>query len=477
MKLSELACEPMARDPDIKGLASDSRAVKPGFLFAALPGEHVNGRSLIPQAEENGAAAILAEPGSVANAPVVFDAEPRRRLAAMAARFYGRQPEIVVGVTGTNGKTSTARFAAQLWRARGRASGSIGTLGAEAPGFSRALGHTTPEPIVLHETLRDMAAAGAGRVAMEVSSHALAQFRADGVSFAGAAFTNLTQDHLDFHKNIAAYFASKLRLFTELVAPDGFAAINADGEAAGDVVAAAAERGLKVLTSGFRGQTIRLLELQPTPAGLSMIVACGGSKRELNLALVGGFQAENALLAAIILLATGEDADKVLSLLSSLEGVPGRMQRVAQSRGGAIYVDYAHTPDAVAAALRAMRPHARGRLIAIIGAGGDRDRAKRPLMGKAASEAADVVFVTDDNPRTEDPASIRREVLAGAPDAREIGDRAEAIERAVALLGHGDILVIAGKGHETGQQIAGRVLPFDDAEAARAAAAKMGSAA
>jgi UDP-N-acetylmuramoyl-L-alanyl-D-glutamate--2,6-diaminopimelate ligase len=471
MKLSMLAREPCARDPDIVGLASDSRNVRAGYLFAALPGLRSDGREFIPQAEEKGAAAILAAPGATAKAPLVVDPNPRRRLACMSARFYERQPEVVAGVTGTNGKTSTARFAAQLWSRLGRSSGSIGTLGAEGDGYARRLIHTTPDPIVLHETLAEMADRGTTHVAIEASSIALAQHRVDGVRFAGAAFTNLTQDHLDYHASLDDYFGAKLRIFSELAPKGGFAVVNADGERAEAVIAAARARGLEVFTTGARGHSIRLLAAEPGARGLGVVVACGGVKFDVELPLVGVFQAENALLAAGIVMASGEPAERVLPLLPSLEGANGRMQRVAEAGGGSIYIDYAHTPDAVASALRAIRLHAAGKIIAIIGAGGDRDRSKRPLMGAAAAREADVVIVTDDNPRKEDPAAIRRAVLAGAPGAIEIGDRRDAIEKGVALLAPGDILLIAGKGHETGQEIGERTLPFDDAEAARRAAA------
>jgi UDP-N-acetylmuramoyl-L-alanyl-D-glutamate--2,6-diaminopimelate ligase len=475
MRLSSLLGEACNPDPEIAGLTADSRAVRPGFLFAALPGEKVDGAAFIADAERAGAAAILARPGARSRVVLVADANPRRRLAAIAARFYERQPRIVVGVTGTNGKTSTTRFAAALWRSLGRGAGSLGTLGAEGPSYARPLQHTTPEPIVLHETLAELAGAGADSVAMEVSSHALAQHRADGVCFAGAAFTNITQDHLDFHGSFEAYFAAKLRLFTELVPPEGFAAINADGAGSRQIAEAAGARGLRLVTTGAAGRTLRLTRCEPEPSGLRIAVSAEGAARapiEINLGLIGRFQAENALLAAGAVIGAGEAIEPTLDALRALEGPPGRMQFAATAAGGAVYIDYAHTPDAVATALAAIRPHATGRLIAIIGAGGDRDRTKRPLMGRAAAAAADIVIVADDNPRSEDPAEIRRAILAGAPGALEIGDRGEAIRRGVSMLEPGDVLLIAGKGHETGQEIGGRVLPFSDLVAARQAAAE-----
>ena len=470
MKLSALALVPLAADPDIAGITADSRAVKPGYLFAALPGAKADGAAFIREAEEKGAAAILALPGVKSHAPLIADTNPRKRLAEIAARFYPRQPRIIAGVTGTNGKTSTARFAAQLWRLLGENAGSLGTLGAEARGFARKLQHTTPDPVALHETLDEMAGAGVTHLAMEVSSHGLAQYRADGVKFSAAAFTNLTQDHLDFHAGLDDYFNAKLRLFTELLAKGSPAVVNADGEGAGHVATSAGIAGLNVLTTGAKGGFLTLASAAPHGRGQAIVVEHAGALTRIELALVGAFQAENALLAAGLVIALGSDAATVLPLLAKLEGAPGRMQHVADVAGAAIYVDYAHTPDAISTALAAARPHTAGKLVAIIGAGGDRDRSKRPPMGAAAAAGADIVIVTDDNPRSEDPASIRREVVAGAPDALEIGDRAEAIGRAIALLEPGDVLLIAGKGHETGQVVGDKVSPFDDADVARAAA-------
>lgn len=474
MKLSALAAERFDPDPEISGITPDSRAVRDGFLFAALPGAKADGTAFIPQAEERGAAAVLARPGAKTRLPLVADEEPRRRLSEIAARFHPRQPDVIAGVTGTNGKTSTAIFAAALWSLLGERAGSLGTLGVHAPGFDRALGHTTPEPVILHETLDALASAGVTHLAIEVSSHALAQYRADGVRFSAAAFTNLTQDHLDFHESFEAYFNAKLRLFTDLLPAGGTAVVNMDGARAGDVAAAAERRNLTLLTTGRRGGALRILKVAPTPAGLDLDLEAAGKIRPLALPLIGAFQAENACLAAGLVIAAGFSADRVLPLLNRLPGVPGRMQHAASLNGAGVYVDYAHTPDAVATALAAIRPHARARVIALIGAGGDRDRSKRPLMGKAAAEGADLVIVADDNPRTEDPAAIRRDVLAGCPAAREIGDRAEAIAAGVALLRPGDVFLICGKGHETGQTVGAVTHPFDDVEEARRAALAIG---
>ena len=473
MKLSALSGEAFAVDPDITGLTADSRAVRNGYLFAALPGEKFDGAKFIPQAEKNGAAAILATPGADTSLPLVADANPRARLAAMAARFYPRQPEIIAGVTGTNGKTSTAHFAAQLWEKLGRNGGSLGTLGAQSRDFKQRATLTTPEPVALHETLDAMAAAGVDRLAMEVSSHAIAQARADAVNFSITAFTNITQDHLDYHATFADYFAAKARLFEELLTPDGVAVVNVNGEGASEIIDLAKARGAKVFTTGTEGDTICLLKTEATSAGTDCYIAAFGEEYKIRLPLIGAFQAENALLAAGIVIASGEASATVMPLLGDLAGVPGRMQHAASIKGAGVYVDYAHTPDAIASALESIRPHAEGRVIAIIGAGGDRDRTKRPLMGKAAADAADVVIVTDDNPRNEDPADIRKAVLASCPNAIEIGDRAAAIERGVSLLRRGDVLLVLGKGHETGQQVGDQVLPFDDVAVAAAAVATL----
>lgn len=470
MKLSALSGEAMADNPEIVGLTADSRAVRPGFLFAALPGERVDGAQFIPQAEEAGAAAVLSAPGARSRVVHIVDANPRRRLAEIAARFFPRQPETIAGITGTNGKTSTARFAAQLWTALGEDAGSLGTLGAQSKSLATDGGLTTPDPIALHEMLDAMAAGGTTHLAMEVSSHALAQHRADGARFRVAAFTNLTQDHLDYHRDFDAYRAAKLRLFSEALSADGAAVVNADGAGAAAFIDAARGRKIGVLTTGVAGDDIKIDEATPTAAGLDCRIVCGGEHYALRLPLIGAFQAENAALAAGIVIASGGHAGDVLPALEALEPVPGRMERVAEANGAGVYVDYAHTPDAIETALRAIRPHARGRVIAIIGAGGDRDRTKRPLMGAAAARHADAVIVTDDNPRMEEPGAIRRALMEGAPAAREIAGRGEAIAAGVAMARAGDVVLIAGKGHERGQDIGGEVLPFDDAAVARDAA-------
>lgn len=473
MKLSALLGAPCDPDPDVMDLVVDSRDATPGALFAALPGGTRDGAAFAPLAEAAGAVAVLAAEDAVVDvktAIVVRDPSPRRRLAEIAARFHPGQPSVVVGVTGTNGKTSVAWFAARIWRALGRKAGSLGTLGARAPGVDIALDHTTPEPVTLHRTLSEMAIAGVERLAMEVSSHGLDQRRADAVSFAGAAFTNITRDHLDYHPTFDAYSQAKLRLFTELVARDGFAAVNADGEGAARIAEAARARGLRTLTTGRAGEDLALVDCAPTADGLDLRIRVAGEELAASTPLIGAFQAENALLAAALVIGTGEDAVAAVRAIEALEGPPGRMQRAARVAGAGVYVDYAHTPDAVATALVAARPHAAGRVFAIIGAGGDRDKDKRPLMGAAAAAGADAVIVTDDNPRNEDAAEIRRMVRAGAPDAIEIADRAEAIAAGVAKLQAGDLLLICGKGHETGQIVGGETILFDDVAVAAAAA-------
>lgn len=471
MRLSELAYETISPDPHISGLTADSRAVSRGFLFAALSGVKADGADYIQQAEENGAAAILAKPGVKTKLPLIADAEPRRRLAQIAARYYPRQPEVVAGVTGTNGKTSTARFAAQLWTLLGYEAGSIGTLGAQSRVYERPLGHTTPDPVTLHEALDAMARAGVNRLAMEVSSHGLAQFRADAVNFRVAAFTNITQDHLDYHPTFEDYFAAKGRLFSHLLSKDGSAVVNMDGEGAERIIEIARARNVPTILTGVKGRDVKLVGCRPHLGGLALEIDCNGYLYRADPPLIGAFQAENALLAAGMVIGSGARAYDVMLQLDKIEGAPGRMEFVAEVGRGGVYVDYAHTPDAVATALAAIRPHAPGRVIAIVGAGGDRDRRKRPLMGAAAKTYADHIIITDDNPRTEDPASIRAEILKGCPDAVEIGDRAEAIAAGVAMLSEGDVLLILGKGHEAGQQVGDQVFPFDDASVARNAVA------
>lgn len=473
--------DPVTGDLDIRGLAADSREVRPGFLFAALSGSRADGRAYIADALERGAVALLAKPDAASHAKgavFIADDNPRQRLAHMAARFYGQQPRTVAAVTGTNGKTSTVTFARQLWTALGHRAASLGTLGVTAPDLRIEEGLTTPDPIALHDMLARLASGGVDHAALEASSHGLDQFRLDGVRVSLAAFTNLTRDHLDYHRTMDAYRASKLRLFGELLRADGVAVLNADAEGVAHFRAVCAARGVRTLTYGERGNDLRLEAVEPQPDGQRLTVAVGGARRDISLPLVARFQAMNALCALGLVTAGGEDTDRALDALGKLEGVPGRVQRVAVLPSGAgIYVDYAHTPDALETVLGALRPHAARRLVVVFGCGGDRDPGKRPVMGDVARRLADIAFVTDDNPRSENPAEIRRQIMAACPDAREFASRADAIAEAVANLGAGDVLVVAGKGHERYQIMGDQVIPFDDvAVAAEAAVARGGRA-
>lgn len=458
------------------GLAADSRDVKDGYLFAALAGENADGAEFIPDAEKKGAAAVLASKAGLSKLPTIVDKEPRKRLAKLAARFYGAQPRVCAGVTGTNGKTSTAVFAAQIWRALGESAASIGTLGASSGDINIPVRHTTPEPITLHKALAALAENGVEYAALEVSSHGLQQYRADGVQIKVAAFTNITHDHLDYHDDFTAYRNAKARLFESLLMEDGAAVINADGAGAEYFKQIANDRGVAIITTGVRGKTLRLVHVTPEAEGLRIEIKCDSESFRVRTPLIGAFQAENALVAAGIVMASGYSADIVLPALNAIQSAPGRMERVASVRGGTVFVDYAHTPDAVATALKALRPHVQGKLIAVIGAGGDRDKKKRPLMGAAAAANADIVIVTDDNPRRENPAAIRRSVLAGAPDALEEGDRKRAILAGIENIRPGDALLIAGKGHEHGQEVGDEILPFDDAQVVRELIAQYGGA-
>jgi UDP-N-acetylmuramoyl-L-alanyl-D-glutamate--2,6-diaminopimelate ligase len=469
---------------EFSGLASDSREVKPGYLFAALPGTHADGAAFMSDAVRRGAVAVLARPEARADAQAlgvrfIEDENPRLRLAHFAAAFFGAQPSVVAAVTGTNGKTSVAVFLRQIWEQLGRKAASMGTIGVVTPSGKIALKHTTPDPIEVHALLARLKKEGVEHLALEASSHGLDQFRLDGVDIAAAGFTNITRDHLDYHENFEHYLAAKLRLFGEVVKQGGIAVINTDAAHASDFAELAAKRGLKILTVGETGETLKLVSRVPHGDGQTLGVAFGGKTYEIVLPLAGSFQASNALVAAGLAIGLGEPAEKVFAALARLKGAAGRLEKVAYAASGApIYVDYAHTPDALETVLLAMRPHVRGKLSVVFGCGGDRDKGKRPLMGAAAQRLANRIIVTDDNPRTEDAADIRRQVLAGCPTAREIGDRAEAIRAAVSMLASGDILVIAGKGHESGQIVGKETRPFSDrAEAVKAALALGGHAA
>ena len=488
MKLGRIAAEAgydagTAADQTVTGFAIDHRKVAPGTVFGAFQGAQVNGEDFIPAAIAGGAIAVVARPeASVAGAVHIVDEEPRRAFARLAAQFFTPVPETVVAVTGTNGKTSTVEMTRQLWRMAGISAASIGTLGVTTPDESVSTGLTTPDIVTFLSNMTGLAREGVSHVAYEASSHGLSQFRNEGLRVAAGAFTNLSRDHLDYHADMDDYFAAKMRLFDEVVAPDGAAVIwhgGSDGWA-DRAVEHATKRGLRVLTVGDGGEDIRLVARIPGALGQELTIEHGGATRTIKLALIGAYQAANALVAAGLVIATGGDAAATFDGLTRLQPVRGRLERAALNRAGApVYVDYAHTPDALEAAIAALRPHVsdspRGRLIVVFGAGGDRDSGKRAEMGRVAAERADVVIVTDDNPRGEDAAAIRAQVLEGALGAREIGDRRAAIAAAVALAQAGDIVLVAGKGHEQGQIIGSgenmRVLPFDDVTVARAAAA------
>ncbi len=464
-RLSNLLQRDLDADPEISGVTADSRKVRPGFLFVALPGSKSDGRSFIPSALQAGAAAVLA-PDDVAglSAPVVHASDLRRAYALAAKAFYGAQPKTCVAVTGTNGKTSVAVFCRQIFERLGHKSASMGTLGVRAgPEQLTPPGLTTPDAADVSRLLAELAGKGVTHLALEASSHGVDQRRLDGVDLVAAGFTNLTQDHLDYHGTMGAYRAAKLRLFETLLPRGGTAVLNADSDAYGAFAAAAVTAGQTVCSVGEAGQGLRLVDRQLVPEGQRLTLEAHGRVYDVRLPLAGGFQAANALVAAGLCIGAGEATEAVLAALEHIEGAPGRLQRVGSGRqGGEAYVDYAHTPDGLETVLKALRPHASGRLIVVFGAGGDRDRGKRPLMGQAAATLADVAIVTDDNPRSEEPGSIRAAILAAAPGAKEIGDRREAIRAAAAMLGEGDVLVVAGKGHEQGQTVGATVHPFDD---------------
>jgi UDP-N-acetylmuramoyl-L-alanyl-D-glutamate--2,6-diaminopimelate ligase len=456
---------------EVSGLTADSRKVAPGFVFAALKGVAADGRKFIPQALEKGAVAIIGHDlPDVGNAVAIEVEEPRLALATASAAFYARQPQHVVAVTGTNGKSSTVDFLRQIWESAGITAASMGTLGAIGPNGHIDLGHTTPDPVAIHATLAQLADEGVTHCAMEASSHGLVQCRLDAVKLAAGAFTNLTQDHLDYHSDMDEYRAAKMRLFSDLLPAGAPAVVNADSPERGAFEAGAKARGLKPLSVGWRGDDLKIAELMPKATGQTLFLKWHGEETEVELPLIGEFQALNALTAAGLALSLGASLADVKKGLSGLKPVKGRLEFVGETSDGAgVFVDYAHTPDGLDTLIRAARPHTAGRLFVIFGCGGDRDRKKRPIMGEVAVKQADVVIVTDDNPRSEDASEIRKSVLAGAKGALEIGDRGEAIQHAVAQLQAGDTLLIAGKGHETGQIIGDKVLPFSDQDTALAA--------
>ncbi len=515
-KLSQLGLSARAgRDPVLTGITADSRAVRPGFLFAALPGSAAHGASYIPLAVAAGCSAILTdslgaslaaealektalggvEVGAKAQGGValVVAEDPREALARAAALWFGAQPATMVAVTGTNGKTSTATFCRQIWMLLGHAAINIGTTGVEGA-WEAPSAHTTPDPITLHKMLAAAAEAGVTHAAMEASSHGLDQRRLDGVRLKAAGFTNFTQDHLDYHKTFDAYFAAKAGLFTRILPPEGVAVLNLNDARVASLVArdrgalgdragltpppngtSPMELGHPTITVGHAPEAdLRILAQRFDATGQDLRLSYKGVTTQTRLNLIGGFQAENVALAVALVIASGEKPGDVFATLSQLTGVRGRMQLAATRKNGAsVFVDYAHTPDAIATALQALRPHVMGRIVLVFGAGGDRDRTKRPLMGEAAKNHADVLYVTDDNPRSEDPAVIRAAIMQACPEASEVGDRAEAILRGVDALLPGDALLVAGKGHESGQVIKGGIYPFDDVEQASIAVAAL----
>jgi UDP-N-acetylmuramoyl-L-alanyl-D-glutamate--2,6-diaminopimelate ligase len=482
MKLSDLPLTEARFDPrfaglELMGIASDSRKVKPGDLFVAVPGTKADGLAFVPQALANGASAVLAERAAEvpANVAAIVVPNVRRALALCAAAFFPRQPGTIAAVTGTSGKTSVAAFARQIWASLGLSAASMGTVGVVSDTINVYGSLTTPDPIELHKMLDRLAGEGVTHLALEASSHGLDQHRLDGVRIAAGGFTNLSRDHLDYHPTIEAYLAAKLRLFRDLIVAGGTAVIDADDSYAGPVVAAATKRGLKIMTVGESGDGIRLAADAIDGFAQRVTLSHAGHDYKVKLPLVGGFQVHNAALAAGLSIATGAEPARVFAALEKLEGAKGRLELAGTRNGAPIFIDYAHKPDALKKAIEALRPYTTGKLTVVFGAGGDRDTGKRPIMGRIAAETADRVIVTDDNPRSEPPAAIRAAILAEAKGATEIGERAEAIRSAIAGLGQGDVLLIAGKGHETGQIVGDRVLHFSDHEAVAAALKELGA--
>ncbi|UWU86433.1 UDP-N-acetylmuramoyl-L-alanyl-D-glutamate--2,6-diaminopimelate ligase [Bradyrhizobium yuanmingense] len=476
VKGNDAAIEPAAAALEVSGLALDSRVVKPGDLFFALAGSKTDGARFVDAAIAAGAVAVVGNHAPDAcKVPFIAVANPRRALALAAARFFPAQPATIAAVTGTSGKTSVAAFTRQIWERLGHASASIGTIGLVSQKRTVYGSLTTPDPVALHRQLDEIAREGVTHLAFEASSHGLDQYRLDGVRVSAGGFTNLSRDHMDYHPTVAHYLAAKLRLFRELVPPDGAAVISADHDCSAEAIDAATSRGLRVMAVGRNGdgagEGIRLTEAVVEGFSQKLTVEHRGRAYAIRLPLVGEFQIENALVSAGLAIGTGSGAENVFANLEHLEGAKGRLERVGERNGAPIFVDYAHKPDALAKALQALRPYAKRKLVVVFGAGGDRDAGKRPIMGEIAEANADAVIVTDDNPRSEKPEAIRAAILAAAKGAREIGDRAEAIRAAIEGLQEGDALLIAGKGHETGQIVGGEVLPFSDHEAVAAALA------
>jgi UDP-N-acetylmuramoyl-L-alanyl-D-glutamate--2,6-diaminopimelate ligase len=471
MRLCDLAG--IDSDASVTGFAIDHRKVASGNIFGAFRGASFNGEDFIAGAVANGAIAVVARPeAKVEGAAHLAAEEPRKRFADLAGKFFGPYPETVVAVTGTNGKTSTVELTRQMWRMAGLRSASIGTLGVTTADDQVKTGLTTPDIVTFLSNMAGLERMGISHVAYEASSHGLDQYRAEGVPVRAAAFTNFSRDHLDYHPSMDAYFEAKMRLFDEVVDADGTAIIWTADPKSDAVIERAKRRGLKILTVGPGGDTIDLVSRLPSPLGQQLVIRHEGKEHKLSLPLIGAYQVNNVLTAAGLLLATGSDWDDTLAAMGRVSPVRGRLERAVITRAGApVYVDYAHTPDALEAAIAALRPHVQGKLLTVFGAGGDRDQGKRAPMGEVAARLSDVVIVTDDNPRGEDPAAIRSAILAGAPGATEIGGRRDAIAEAIKLAQAGDIVLLAGKGHETGQIIGDKVLPFDDGQVARECAA------
>lgn len=459
----------MDGDALVTGFAIDNRKVAPGTIFGAFQGQRVNGEDFIADAVRAGAVAVVARPeAKVEGAAHIAHSNPRRLFAQMAGRFFAPFPDVTVAVTGTNGKTSTVELARQLWRMLGHKAASIGTLGVTTSVDQVSTGLTTPDIVTFLANMSGLRREGITHAAFEASSHGLDQYRTEGLPVIAGAFTNLSRDHLDYHGDMDSYFDAKMRLFDEVVGADGQAVIWADDEWSPKALERVAKRGLRTLSIGMRGNDLKLIDRTPTQLGQTLTVEAAGKNHKVNLPLIGAYQAANALTAAGLVIATGADTGRVMELLGRVQPVRGRLERAVIARSGApVYVDYAHTPDGLRAAIEALRPHTRGRLITLFGAGGDRDAGKRPQMGKVASDLSDHVIVTDDNPRSEEPSAIRAAVMAGAPGAEEIGGRRAAIAAAIAQAGADDIVLLAGKGHEQGQVIGDRVLPFDDVTVAR----------
>ena len=480
MRLTELLADDSATqvanlsyDKEVAGLTADSRDVRSGYLFAALQGAQLDGRAYIADAINAGAIAILTQPGDSseqidADVAVITDPNPRRRFARMAARFYDPQPTTIAAVTGTNGKTSVVYFAQQIWGAAGCNAAALGTLGVVGPKLDHDFKLTTPDPVALHRTLAELRNLGVEYVACEASSHGLSQHRLDGLKISAGAFTNLSRDHLDYHHTMEAYRSAKFRLFEDLLPDDGTIVVNIDASEYGAIAKIAIERSLRSITYGFEGGDLRCVDARPEKNGWYISLEVFGASFELELPLYGRFQIANSLCAAGLVIASGIDPAAAIPPLANLTGVPGRMDLAAQLDSGAqVFVDYAHTPEALRTALTALREHTDGRVIVLFGCGGDRDKGKRPQMGEIAASLADAVIVTDDNPRNEDATAIRQEILDACPSSQEIGDRQEAIDAGIAMLQPDDTLLVAGKGHESGQIVGPNIFPFNDIEAVR----------